>query len=182
MPYISSNQHSAHFCAHSQGIQRGEHMIEPVHCPSMNQTQPSDGIFFFFPSKANFIVALSQGTSLQVLQQRRDGVRGSCWAPQHVHHIQTQTVVLPQSLRPGAPDSSSLTYQFFRSGCGSGCGFGLSGRAPFEMVSHCLLFFFHLFFLGSSCLLLGCQPLDQLDGHLLLQGHINLYTDLQSLH
>lgn len=116
--------------------------------------------FFFPPSKANFIVSLSQGASLQVLQQPRVGVRGSCVAPQHVHHIQPQTVVLPRSGRPSAPDSSSLMSQFFRSGCGSGCGFGLSGRAPFEMVSHCLLFFFHLFFLGSSCLLLGCQPLD----------------------
>lgn len=83
--------------------------------------------------------------------------------------------VLLRSLRPGAPDSSSLMSQFFRSGCGFGCGFGLSGRAPFKMVSHSLLFFFHLFFLGSGYLLLGCQPLDLFDGHLLLQGHISLY-------
>ena len=43
------------------------------------------------PGKANFIEALRSGSSLQVLLNRRAGVRGGCVASQPLHHTQTQT-------------------------------------------------------------------------------------------
>ena len=123
-------------------------------------------------------MALSQGASLQSCSNWELGWEAHVLPPNMSIIFRLSSVVsqvLLRSLRPGAPDSSSLRSQFFRSGCGFGCGFDLYVRAPFKIVSHCLLFFFHLFFLGSGCLLLGCQPLDLFDGHLLLQGHISLY-------
>ena len=106
-------------------------------------------IFFFFLTKQTLLWPW-----VRVLPSRSYSNRELAWEahmlpPNTSITFRLSTVVsqvLPRSLRPGAPDSSPLRSQFFRSACGSGCGFGLSGRTPFKMVSHCLLFFFHLFF------------------------------------
>ena len=128
-----------------------------------------NGFWFFFPGKANFINGPEVGAPgpaehLRVgARASRVGLSSSIpfrlrwreagWGRPGVTASQLSLGRCSQA----TPGSSFLGSWLFR----FECGFGLFHRTlVFKPGSHCLLFFFHPFFLGNTCLLLGRQPLD----------------------